>query len=74
MDNISNKLTIQEMLFRITRSSNKSYKNIALRILSQESSVEIELKYSSNFMTSVLNGDYDIALKRADSEHYKLLT
>ncbi len=64
----------QEMLKKISTSSNETCARTARKILNGETTIEEELKYEGSFMTAVLKGDYEEALNRADSENYYALT
>lgn len=67
-------MTTQEMLLKLTRSNNELIADKARRIIEGVTTSEEELKYCGSFLRAVLNGDYEEALRRADSCNYQALT
>jgi alanyl-tRNA synthetase len=66
-------MTTEEMLQKLVNSKNEGCAYIAKRILRKHSTIEKELEYAGSFMTFVLKGDYDNALKNADQHNRKAL-
>lgn len=67
-------MTTQEMLSKLVHSNNELVATKAARILAGITTIEEELKYCGSFLRAVLTGDYDEALRRADSCNYEALT
>lgn len=67
-------MNTDQMLLKLTRSENENVRILANRILSGETTKEQELRYTGSFMTFVLKGDYDNALRTADHLNYFALT
>ena len=63
----------EEMLKALLKSSNKNCAELAKRILSEENTVEDELKYAGSFMTAVLKGNKEKALSLADGSNLRAL-
>ena len=62
-----------KMLYKLQTSANESCAQTAKRILSGQTTIETELKYSGGFMSSVLKGETDLAFAKADiGNHYAL--
>ncbi|HEY0029175.1 MAG TPA: hypothetical protein VGC65_00340 [Bacteroidia bacterium] len=56
-----------EMLTALASSNNSTVRNIAERILNGDSTVAIERKYTGHFMSPVLDGDFEKAVRNADN-------
>lgn len=67
-------MTTQEMLFLLTSSKNELIAQKAQKIIFGVTTIEEELKYCGSFLRCVLTGDYETALRRADSDNYFALT
>ncbi len=67
-------MTTQEMLSKLAYSKNEIVAEKSQRIIAGITTIEEELKYCGSFMQCVLTGDYEMALKRADSANYEALT
>lgn len=70
-------LNTREMLERLQDSKNEQVAIVARRILGAtdyDRQIKQELKFAGHFMSAVLQGNYELALKRADGANYKALT
>ena len=59
-------MTTEQMLTRLLKSENHLIRRKAESILSGETSIENEKRFAGGFLTAVLNGNYEEALKNAD--------
>ena len=66
--------TIKNMLLKLTLSKNESCSLLSLKILANETTIENELQYCGGFMKSVLTGDYESAINKADLANREALT
>lgn len=55
-----------EMLKALTSSGNEPCQNIANRVLNNESTIAEERKYTGHFMSAVLDGNFEEAVRHAD--------
>lgn len=67
-------LTRDEMIQKLTRSGNDSVRNLCNRILSKQTTIEEERRYTGSFMSAVLDGNYEDAIARADLDNRTALT
>lgn len=67
-------MNTQEMLFLLTTSKNEMIAQKAQNIIFGVTTIEEELKCCGSFMKCVLRGEYEDALRRADSDNYFALT
>lgn len=67
-------MTTQQMLALLTFSQNEIVAEKAKNIIFGITTIEEELRFCGSFMKSVLTGDYETALRRADRDNYFALT
>lgn len=67
-------MTTNEMLVKLTGSKNQIIANKSVDILLGIKDIEVEKKYCGSFFKAVLEGDYEEALRRADSDNRQALT
>lgn len=67
-------MTTNEMLVKLTSSKNEIIAYKSMKILMGVTKAEEEIKYCGSFFRAVLEGDYEAALMRADSENREALT
>ena len=67
-------MTTNEMLVKLTGSKNQIIANKSVDILLGIKEIETEKKYCGSFFRAVLEGDYEEALRRADSDNRQALT
>lgn len=66
-------MTTLQMLEKLQHSKNEATAFKCKSILSGDTTVKEQLKYSGGFLTAVLKGDFDEALARADFENKQAL-
>lgn len=67
-------MTTNEMLVKLTSSKNQIIANKSVYILLGIKIIEEEKKYCGSFFRAVLEGNYEEALRRADSDNRTALT
>lgn len=72
-EKIEPKLTTIEMLRKLQFSADTNCANLAKKLLANETTAEIELKYAGPFMTYVLTNCFEKALGVASIENWKAL-
>jgi hypothetical protein len=67
-------MTTNEMLVKLTSSKNQIIADKSVDILLGIKTIDEEKKYCGSFFKAVLEGDYEEALRRADSDNRQALT
>ena len=73
MEKIEPQLTTIEMLKKLQYSKDINCRNLAKRLLENETTAEVELKYAGEFMTYVLTGCFHKALDAANDWNKNVL-
>lgn len=67
-------MNTHQMIALLIFSNNELIASKAKSVFYGHTTIEEELKYCGSFWACVLNGDYEMALRRADGDNYFALT